>query len=282
MSEENGENTSPAEYRTAAEHSFDTLARSLASNTLSRQQALRLIGGAIAGFVFSSVPKLARAQVDAQAEDTTAAVVDSDSTTPPDGDSAALLVEDECPPDAAWCGGGGLCCSPSELCCPARPVDRCVDPQWDPENCGDCGIVCSEGQFCQNGRCECWGSCNPPLVLNPVTCQCESPDITPPTITINMPPPPPPIIICGAAPSPSCFAHGEFVPADFSCEDEVGGSGLRTCDGTVPNGFGIDTMCCSPRDCNKMFTVTATDNAGNQASRTHFYRVMRSPTWPNC
>jgi len=45
-------------------HSFDELARGLANGTMSRRQALRWMGGAIAGAVLASIPGMALAQGD--------------------------------------------------------------------------------------------------------------------------------------------------------------------------------------------------------------------------
>ena len=65
------------------------------------------------------------------------------------------------------------------------------------------------------------------------------------------------------------FAHGDFVPADYSCADEAGGSGIATCNGTAADGAPIDTSSFGQ----KTFAVTATDNAGNDFTRTYHYRV---------
>ena len=46
----------------AEEHSFDELARGLASGTVSRSKMLRLLGGVLVGGVVASIPGLAWAQ----------------------------------------------------------------------------------------------------------------------------------------------------------------------------------------------------------------------------
>ena len=43
----------------AEEHSFDQLARGLASGSVSRKQALKLVGGALLGGVLASIPGVA-------------------------------------------------------------------------------------------------------------------------------------------------------------------------------------------------------------------------------
>jgi hypothetical protein len=62
---------------------------------------------------------------------------------------------------------------------------------------------------------------------------------------------------------------GDPVVVDFSCADE-GGSQLASCDGTVPDGGLLDTSAPGPEG----VTVTARDNAGNQASETHTVTVV--------
>jgi TolB protein len=73
--------------------------------------------------------------------------------------------------------------------------------------------------------------------------------------------------------SPADGSHhllGSSLTADYSCADETGGSGLATCAGPVADGASLDTSSVGARS----FTVTATDNAGNDASLTHSYRVV--------
>ncbi len=76
-----------------------------------------------------------------------------------------------------------------------------------------------------------------------------------PSIAVNTPAP-------GAV-----YGVGEQVAADYSCSD--GGSGIASCVGSVPHGAAIDTG--SPGE--KTFTVNATDNAGNPASKSVSYSV---------
>jgi hypothetical protein len=81
-------------------------------------------------------------------------------------------------------------------------------------------------------------------------------DTTPPTISIVAP-------VDGAT-----YHRGDVVPASYTCADQ-GGSGLATCNGTVPTGSPIDTSTLGT----KTFTVNATDGAGNPASQTVTYTV---------
>jgi hypothetical protein len=86
----------------------------------------------------------------------------------------------------------------------------------------------------------------------------ELEDTTAPTITITTP-------ADGAT-----YLLGQAVAADYTCQDEAGGSGLAACVGPVPDGSPIDTGSVGA----KTFTVQATDNTGNPASLTHHYTVV--------
>jgi hypothetical protein len=79
-------------------------------------------------------------------------------------------------------------------------------------------------------------------------------DSTPPTITIT-------------APTNTVYARKQTVLANYVCADEQ--SGVATCTGSVPSGSPIDTATVGV----KSFTVTATDQAANSASRSVSYTV---------
>jgi len=81
------------------------------------------------------------------------------------------------------------------------------------------------------------------------------PDQTPPAITLATPS------------SAATYALHEVVLASYSCTDAD--SGVATCSGAVANGAAIDTATVGV----KSFTVTATDQAGNQSQVTHSYQV---------
>ncbi len=66
------------------------------------------------------------------------------------------------------------------------------------------------------------------------------------------------------------YIKGQSVAADFSCQDETGGSGLASCSGPVINGDPIDTSTVGSHS----FSVTATDNAGNSATAINTYNVV--------
>ena len=65
------------------------------------------------------------------------------------------------------------------------------------------------------------------------------------------------------------FSVGQVVLADYACADEVGGSGIASCDGPVADGAPIDTSLGT-----HTFTVNATDVAGNGAGASTSYVVL--------
>jgi len=78
-----------------------------------------------------------------------------------------------------------------------------------------------------------------------------------------------PAMVLGSPAQGATYALEQYVKADYSCQDEEGGSGLKSCEGTVANGTSIDTASAGQ----KSFTLTATDNAGNTSSVIHTYTV---------
>ena len=101
------------------------------------------------------------------------------------------------------------------------------------------------------------------ITYDPATDTCQT-DITPPTITITTPP------------DGATYTQGQSVLADYACADETDGSGLATCVGEVADGAALDTSTLGQH----LFTVQATDNAGNPASSTHLYTVVAAATKP--
>ena len=89
------------------------------------------------------------------------------------------------------------------------------------------------------------------------TTACAPPDETPPTIDLRVP-------ADGAS-----VARGADVAVDFDCADE-GGSGLASCEGSVPDGAALDTSSLGDRS----VTVTARDNEGNETVVTHTAHVI--------
>lgn len=130
------------------ESSFDALAKGLASGTVSRRQALRLMGAALVGGTLASVPGMAWAA----------------KPTCPSG----VTCRGQCCPVGATCtkGAGGGCTCPAGQpatcggqCVALNTAQNCgscgnvVDTQTDEANCGSCGKACSTGQSCVSGAC---------------------------------------------------------------------------------------------------------------------------------
>jgi hypothetical protein len=88
-------------------------------------------------------------------------------------------------------------------------------------------------------------------------------DQTPPAVTIDTP-------ASGAA-----YLVGASVTAAYTCADGL--SGVASCVGSVPGGSPIDTATAG----SKTFTVTATDRAGNSATRTVTYSVTAAAAGPD-
>jgi hypothetical protein len=66
------------------------------------------------------------------------------------------------------------------------------------------------------------------------------------------------------------YTLGETVLADYSCADEPNGSGVASCQGSVADGAALDTSAVGA----KTFQVSATDNAGNVATKSVAYSVV--------
>ncbi len=152
------------------QNSFDELAKGLASGTITRVQALKLIGAAVLGTML--VPLLPR-RAFADSEDGCPAAHD------PCGDICCRPGE-ECCGNGTCCGaaekccGDGICCGAAEDCCAGTCCEHrkdCVDgqcvcsPQFvtcGSECCDPILETCVGGQ-CRNLFCEsCWaegGNC---------------------------------------------------------------------------------------------------------------------------
>jgi WD40-like Beta Propeller Repeat len=95
-------------------------------------------------------------------------------------------------------------------------------------------------------------------------------DLDPPTVTLRTP-------ADGAE-----YGLGARVAVDYSCSDGPAGSGIASCEGSLPSGAPLDTS----RLGSFQFTVLAVDQANHVTSRTATYRVVdRTPptvsiSWP--
>ena len=86
-------------------------------------------------------------------------------------------------------------------------------------------------------------------------------DTVAPTVTLSSPP------------ASGVYDQGDVVIADFGCTDNIGGSGIASCSGSVALGAGIDTSTPGPHQ----FTATAIDRTRNPATVTHSYSVVPEP-----
>lgn len=115
------------------ERSFDELARALASGSLSRRKALRLMGGLLVGSALGSIPRVAWADDDRCSEEQTRC-----------GDRCVNLKTNE-----RHCGSCRNRCRSNQTCCNGN----CVNLQRNERHCGRCGNRCAEGQECVGGVC---------------------------------------------------------------------------------------------------------------------------------
>jgi hypothetical protein len=128
---------------------FDELAKGLATGTLSRGKAIRLVGGALLGAALASFPGVAWA------------------------DGCRRLGR-ECRRDHQCCSKNCVRRGDDKVCaCPEgqrRCNDRCVNLKRNENHCGSCSNRCAEGQECVGGVCSggepiCTPSC-------PSGCEC--------------------------------------------------------------------------------------------------------------
>jgi hypothetical protein len=80
----------------------------------------------------------------------------------------------------------------------------------------------------------------------------------------------PPTIALTAPADGAVYTLGQRVLAAYSCADQPGGSGVASCEGTVPSGAAIDTSSFGEHT----FEVRAADGRGNAASTSVTYSVV--------
>jgi Putative metal-binding motif len=66
-----------------------------------------------------------------------------------------ICMMGKCAPGGSFDGGAPppMCFTPMLQCKVGTDLVACVDPRYDPRHCGACGIVCPQGQFCQEAKC---------------------------------------------------------------------------------------------------------------------------------
>jgi hypothetical protein len=80
----------------------------------------------------------------------------------------------------------------------------------------------------------------------------------------------PPSIVITTPADGAVYTQNDAVTADYSCADQPAGSGLLSCNGDLAAGAHVDTNTVGSRT----FTVSATDNANNTATKSSSYRVV--------
>jgi Stigma-specific protein, Stig1 len=120
----------------AREHSFDELAIGLASGSISRGRALRLMGAALVGGTLTSfgIGGVAAADEDRCSEGQTRC-----------GERCVNLKTNE-----RHCGSCRNRCGSNQTCCKGR----CVNLKKNENHCGECFNRCEEGEECVSGDCK--------------------------------------------------------------------------------------------------------------------------------
>jgi hypothetical protein len=140
--EENGTGRLPSREDSTAQHSFDDLARGLASGALSRRRALRLLGGALVGSMMASFPGVAKARGTEGNGDNDKRCLDRRKTRC-NGKCVNLQKSEK------HCGRCGKRCRSDQTCCKGH----CVNLQKSEKHCGSCGKHCRSTQTCCKGHC---------------------------------------------------------------------------------------------------------------------------------
>src|SRR5215213_11058684 len=141
--EENGTGQFSSREDSTAQHSFDDLARGLASGSLSRRRALRLLGGALAGSLIASFPGVAGAAELNRNNDNNAKPCPDPQKTRCNG----VCVDKQT--NKNHCGRCRIQCKDKETCCGGD----CVRLKKNENHCGSCGNSCKDKETCCGGDC---------------------------------------------------------------------------------------------------------------------------------
>src|SRR5215208_2175543 len=131
------------------ERSLDQLARALASGSLSRGKALRLMGGLLLGGTLGSLPGVAWANDDDRCPEGQTRC----------GERCVNLKRNE-----RHCGSCFNRCRSTQTCCNGN----CVNLQRNERHCGSCFHRCAAGEECVEGVC------TSPCVSNGLSCRGDS------------------------------------------------------------------------------------------------------------
>jgi hypothetical protein len=155
--------------RSTAELSFDELAKDVASGTLSRRKALRMLGAALVGSALASIPGVAWADKGGNLE----CVKCCKEKYGPGrelGQCISAGARGECP---VTCDGNGGGCPSGTTLCGGNCVSTDCPSSGQTLNPSTCKCECPAGQTCCNGACRDL-FCGPNEgLLNLRTCQCE-------------------------------------------------------------------------------------------------------------
>jgi len=203
--------------RETREHSLDGLARGLASGSLSRRKALRLMGSVLVGSALASVPGVAWAN-------------DDDDRCPEGqtrcGERCVNLKTNE-----RHCGSCRNRCASNQTCCNGN----CVNLQRNERHCGSCLNRCPERSECVAGVCQCpsgtmlcGGAC---VSNNTCCCHCQylDPVTGQRTVVCNSPTTATTPDECHqmcAANIPPGLEHDS---SGFGCNSELGGNSQLVC-----------------------------------------------------
>ena len=200
--------------------SFDELARGLASGTLSRRRALRLMGGVLLGGTLASIPGIAWAKPKP-------GKCTKDKHCP-NGQRCVGGQCEEPPPDVlcSTVGGEPLLCPPGSQCC---PEGGCIDPSVPGFICCPASPrgTCFPGQQCCPTLAQVSGACIP------ITDTC--PACPPPQVLLTPVDGGEPFCACGQACRTSC---AECLAGEICVQGGI-------CADNPPEG-GFTTTCATP------------------------------------
>ena len=193
------------------EHYFDELARGLASGTVSRSKALRMLGAALVGGVLASVPGVAWA------------------AKPPGQKGCRIQGQTRV---------NGQCVCPASA--PTTCGNQCVNTQTDLAHCGGCNQACTAPAnataTCAAGQCG--FVCNPGSTAIGNSC-CPTTQVCGTGASAN------------CCPSNQGCLNGtclEMCPTELCCcscyfRDPATGAIVATCQGNVSSSVECDQIC---------------------------------------